>query len=247
MTQAAGTRHHRDSVPAGRAGPVVLAPPFARAGPRKFLSDRHTRSPPLCHPEPESGPDEGRRGAAGKRLSTKPGLGSTDPSVHRREPEQRRFGAGAGRPESVVRALSAKSSMETGMNYIAPRAEPLIREIPLSRFVLAPENVPKTPPNPRADAELSGAATNAGRPWPARNAVRRQSPPSGLCRGGAGRWPSRPLGPSPPARRCPVEVMAAHGVARFARRLQSAVFPRVQGTCSCLFCQTGPFRMQVTG
>ena len=29
VTQAAGTRHHRDSVPAGRAGPVVLAPPFA--------------------------------------------------------------------------------------------------------------------------------------------------------------------------------------------------------------------------
>ena len=67
VTQAAGIRHHRVSVPAGRAGPVVLAPPFARAGPRKFLSDRHTRSPPLCHPEPESCPDEGRRGAAGER------------------------------------------------------------------------------------------------------------------------------------------------------------------------------------
>ena len=32
------------------------------------------------------------------------------------------------------------------MNYIAPRAEPLIREIPLSRLALAPENVRKTPP-----------------------------------------------------------------------------------------------------
>ena len=128
------------------------------------------------------------------------------------------------------------------MNYIAPRAEPLIREIPLSRLALAPENVRKTPPDRRADAELSGAATNAGRPWPARNAVRRQSPPSGLSRGGAGRWPSRPLGPSPPARRCPVEVMAAHGVARFARRLQSAVFPGVQGTCSCLDLPTWAVR-----
>ena len=210
MTQAAGTRHHRDSVPAGRAGPVVLAPPFARAGPRKFLSDRHTRS---------------RRYAIRSRRAA-------------------RTRAGAGRPESAVPAAPMQPSMENGMNYIAPRAEPLIREIPLSRLALAPENVRKTPPDRRADAELSGAATNAGRPWPARNAVPRQSPPSGLSRGGAGRWPSRPLGPSPPARRCPVEVMAAHGVARFARRLQSAVFPRVQGTCSCLLCRNYSSRIQ---
>ena len=33
------------------------------------------------------------------------------------------------------------------MNFIAPRAEPLIREIPLSRLALAPENVRKTPPD----------------------------------------------------------------------------------------------------
>ena len=32
------------------------------------------------------------------------------------------------------------------MNYIAPRSEPLIREIPLSRLALAPENVRKTTP-----------------------------------------------------------------------------------------------------
>ena len=36
------------------------------------------------------------------------------------------------------------------MNHIAPRAEPLIREIPLSRLVLAPENVRTTPPDPQA-------------------------------------------------------------------------------------------------
>ncbi|MDE0702408.1 MAG: ParB N-terminal domain-containing protein [Rhodospirillaceae bacterium] len=40
------------------------------------------------------------------------------------------------------------------MNHIAPRAEPLIREIPLSRLSLAPENVRKTPPDPQADAQL---------------------------------------------------------------------------------------------
>ncbi len=43
------------------------------------------------------------------------------------------------------------------MNFIAPRAEPLIREIPLSRLALAPENVRKTPPDPRADAELKAS------------------------------------------------------------------------------------------
>ena len=40
------------------------------------------------------------------------------------------------------------------MNFIAPRAEPLIREIPLSSLALAPENVRKTPPDLQADAEL---------------------------------------------------------------------------------------------
>ena len=43
------------------------------------------------------------------------------------------------------------------MNFIAPRAEPLIREIPLSRLTLAPENVRKTPPDPQADAELKAS------------------------------------------------------------------------------------------
>ena len=40
------------------------------------------------------------------------------------------------------------------MNHIAPRAEPLIREIPITLLSLAPENVRKTPPDPHADAEL---------------------------------------------------------------------------------------------
>ena len=43
------------------------------------------------------------------------------------------------------------------MNFIAPRAEPLIREIPLSRLALAPENVRKTPPDPEADASLKAS------------------------------------------------------------------------------------------
>ena len=48
------------------------------------------------------------------------------------------------------------------MNYIAPRAEPLIREIPLSRLALVPENVRKTPPDPQADAELKASIAALG-------------------------------------------------------------------------------------
>ena len=48
------------------------------------------------------------------------------------------------------------------MNFIAPRAEPLIREIPLSVLALAPENVRKTPPDARADAELKASIAALG-------------------------------------------------------------------------------------
>ena len=58
-----------------------------------------------------------------------------------------------GRPESAARAAPMQPSMETAMNHIAPRAEPLIREIPLSRLALAPENVRRTPPDPQAEAQ----------------------------------------------------------------------------------------------
>ena len=43
------------------------------------------------------------------------------------------------------------------MNHIAPRAEPLTRDIPLSRLALAPENVRKTPADPQADAALKAS------------------------------------------------------------------------------------------
>ena len=48
------------------------------------------------------------------------------------------------------------------MNFITPRAEPLIREVPLSRLALAPENVRKTPPDPQADAELTASIAALG-------------------------------------------------------------------------------------
>ena len=43
------------------------------------------------------------------------------------------------------------------MNFIAPGAEPRIREIPLSLLSLAPENVRKTPPDACADAQLKAS------------------------------------------------------------------------------------------
>ena len=48
------------------------------------------------------------------------------------------------------------------MNFIAPGAGPLIREIPLSRLALAPENVRRTPPDPRADVELKASIAALG-------------------------------------------------------------------------------------
>ena len=48
------------------------------------------------------------------------------------------------------------------MNFIAPRAEPLIREIPLSSLALAPENVRRTPSDPQADAELKASIAALG-------------------------------------------------------------------------------------
>ena len=48
------------------------------------------------------------------------------------------------------------------MNFIAPGTKPLIREIPLSRLALAPENVRKTPPGPQADTELKASIAALG-------------------------------------------------------------------------------------
>ena len=48
------------------------------------------------------------------------------------------------------------------MNHIAPRPEPLIREIPLSRLALAPENVRKTPADPVAEAEMKASIAAHG-------------------------------------------------------------------------------------
>ena len=48
------------------------------------------------------------------------------------------------------------------MNHIAPLHEPLIRELPLSRLALAPENVRKTPADPVAEAEMKASIVAHG-------------------------------------------------------------------------------------
>ena len=48
------------------------------------------------------------------------------------------------------------------MNHIAPLHEPLIREVPLSRLALAPENVRKTPADPVAEAEMKASIATHG-------------------------------------------------------------------------------------
>ena len=48
------------------------------------------------------------------------------------------------------------------MNHAAPQLEPLIREIPLSRLALAPENVRKTPPDEFAETDLRASIAAHG-------------------------------------------------------------------------------------
>ena len=48
------------------------------------------------------------------------------------------------------------------MNHIAPLHEPLIREVPLTRLALAPENVRKTPADPIAEAEMKASIATHG-------------------------------------------------------------------------------------
>ena len=48
------------------------------------------------------------------------------------------------------------------MNQTASMQGPLIREIPLSRLTLAPENVRRTPPDACADAEIKASIAAHG-------------------------------------------------------------------------------------
>ena len=106
--------------------------------------------------------ESGEGGKDGRRPAEAP----PDRPPRRQEAEPGSGPGDAGGPaEAFTDAASVRfhtSSKETGMNVIAPGAEPLIREIPLSRLALAPENVRKTPPDPQADASLATSIAALG-------------------------------------------------------------------------------------
>ena len=89
------------------------------------------------------------------------------PQQPRQEPERGRVRAGRG-TAGEGRLLRTRSilfitiSREIRMNHIAPLHEPLIREVPLSRLALAPENVRKTPADLVAEAEMKASIATHG-------------------------------------------------------------------------------------
>ena len=89
------------------------------------------------------------------------------PQQPRQEPEPGRVRAGRGtagegRLRRTRSILFITISREIRMNHIAPLHEPLIREVPLSRLALAPENVRKTPADPIAEAEMKASIATHG-------------------------------------------------------------------------------------
>ena len=107
------------------------------------------------------------------------------PQQPRQEPERGRVRAGRrtageGRLRRTRSILFITISREIRMNHIAPLHEPLIREVPLSRLALAPENVRKTPADPVAEAEMR----------------RPLSPPMACWRTWSFAWTARPM-PAP--------------------------------------------------
>ena len=93
------------------------------------------------------------------------------------------------------------------MNHIAPLHEPLIREVPLSRLALAPENVSKTPADPVAEAEMKASIAAGGRRLAALKALAgtARSTPTTRCPA----W-------SPPIRRRRGELSLAENIVRIA-------------------------------
>ena len=85
-----------------------------------------------------------------------PAVAACPPGEHPVEAETSPGRADAGGPERP-RAAPFPSSTETSMNHIASPPEPLIREIPLCRLTLAPENVRKTPSDGFAQVQLQAS------------------------------------------------------------------------------------------
>ena len=130
----------RDAATALRKAARLLDDAADRADPPPGTAD----PAPARHPSPENVP--------GDRFHP-PAIAARAPGEHPVEAERSPGRAGAGGPQRP-RAAPVPSSTETSMNHIASPPEPLIREIPLCRLALAPENVRKTPPDGSAQAQL---------------------------------------------------------------------------------------------
>ena len=133
----------RDAAKALRKAACLLDEVADRADPQPETARRAAASGSDGFPDDPSG------GGAGGRAT---GTGAARERQPEAEPSPAR--AGARRPERAVSRASVHPSTETRMNHIAPPPEPAIREVPLSRLALAPENVRKTPPDEAADAQL---------------------------------------------------------------------------------------------
>ena len=95
-------------------------------------------------------------------LAAAPAAGRSAPRARRREPERGGSRAGAERPERAVSSASTHPSMEIRMNPMTSTHEPAIRDIPLCRLALAPENVRKTPPDEAAEVQLRASIAAHG-------------------------------------------------------------------------------------
>ena len=130
----------RDAATALRKAARLLDDAADRADPPPGTAD-----PALArHPSPEDVPGDRFPPSA---------IAARAPGEHPVEAETSPGRAGAGGPQRP-RAAPVPSSTETSMNHIASPPEPLIREIPLCRLALAPENVRKTPPDDFAEEQL---------------------------------------------------------------------------------------------
>ena len=136
-------RAMRDAAAALRDAAGLLDEAADRADPPPETARRAAAPVSGPFPDDPSGAGAGRP-AAGTR--------ATQEQQPEAEPSPAR--AGACRPEKAAFAPPIRSSMETRMNHTAPAPEPLIREIPLCRLALAPENVRKTPPDEFAEEQL---------------------------------------------------------------------------------------------
>ena len=115
-------------------------------------------TPPTPGRSPADTTGDGRRRSA---------IAAHTPQQPRQEPEPGRVRtgrrtAGEGRLRRTRSILFITISREIRMNHIAPLHEPLIREVPLSRLALAPENVRKTPADPVAEAEMKASIATHG-------------------------------------------------------------------------------------